>query len=50
MVTTAVDSGSLGLFLGVSVMKTTGASLLNGIAHVLYELLHFVPLSTTSYA
>jgi hypothetical protein len=36
MVTTAVDSGSLGLFFGVSVMKTTGASLWNVIAHVLY--------------
>jgi hypothetical protein len=36
MVTTAVDSGSLGLFLGVSVIKTTGASLLTVVAHVLY--------------
>ena len=48
--TIAVDSGSLGLFSGVSVSKTTGASLVSDLAHALYRSIHFVPLLTTSYA
>ena len=45
-----VDCGSLGLFLGVSASNSTGASLLSSLAHDLYRVDHFVPLSTTSYA
>jgi len=46
----AVDSGSLGLFLSVSVSETTGASKLRVFAHELYCLVHFRPLLSTSYA
>jgi hypothetical protein len=45
-----VNSGSFGLFFGVSVTKSTGASRCFTFAHDLYLLDHFVPLSTTSYA
>ena len=43
-VITAVDSGSLGLFLSVSVSETTGASKVRVLTH---DLLMLAPLSTT---
>ena len=50
-VTKAVDSGSLGLsVLSVSVSETTGASKVSVLTHDLYNLLHFQPLLSTSYA
>jgi hypothetical protein len=45
-----VDCGSLGLFLGVSASNSTGASRFSSLAHDLYDLDHFVPLLSTSYA
>jgi len=46
----SVVSGSFGLFSGVSVINSTGASMCSRTAHDSYLPHHFVPLSTTSYA
>jgi hypothetical protein len=46
----SVKSGSFGLFCGVSVLSSTGASICVTAAHDLYRLDHFLPLLTTSYA
>jgi len=40
----------LGLCLGVSVLKSTGASHRLILAHDLYSFDHFLPLLPTSYA
>jgi hypothetical protein len=45
-----VDSGSLGLFMGVSASNSTGASQFSSLAHDLYCHDHFLPLLSTSYA
>jgi hypothetical protein len=45
-----VISGSFGLFLGLSVIDSTGASIFLSLAHDHYCLDHFLPLLTTSYA
>jgi len=49
-VKTQVEAGSFGLFLGVSVSKSTGAPKVRNSALDLYYLFHFQPLLTTSYA
>jgi len=45
-----VGFGSMGLFLGVSASKSTGASHGCASAHDLYRNDHFRPLLSTSYA
>jgi hypothetical protein len=45
-----VISGSFGLFFGVSVTKSTGASQSFTVAHDHYRLDHFLPHLSTSYA
>jgi hypothetical protein len=44
------DSGSFGLFLGLSALSSTGAPVSFSLAHDLYYIDHFVPLLTTYYA